>query len=292
MSDLKGRNAIVTGAAVGLGRSYAQALARNGVNVVGCDVRDEIGTLQAELEAMGVKASGIRADVSVPADVRRTVDEAIATLGHIDLLVSNAGTWLGSVADDDLDKTLSDYDKVVATNLKGVYLFGRAIIPHMLEHGRGGDIVNISTDHVNTCGTPFHVCPKNEQCPWKDAPRPTSGGTIMDLYDAAKWGIHGLTYAWCKALAPKGIRVNAVAMGATDSNMLRGFHNFDPPEEEVATWMRAEDSAQVVVDLLEEGPSGRNGEFINLCVGRHPRLEPELPHVYILKEDAHVIARG
>jgi len=47
-----------------------------------------------------------------------------------------------------------------------------------------------------------------------------------------------------------------------------------------------------VIDLVGEGPSGRNGEFINLCVGRQPRLEPELPHVYILKEDAHVIARG
>lgn len=292
MVSLRGRNAIVTGAAVGLGNAYARALAARGANLFLCDLREDVDDLAAELSRDGATVTALRGDVGKAEDVRRIVDAAIAALGSIDLLVNNAGTWAGSVADDDLDKSLADYEKLVGTNLRGVYLFGRAVIPHMLEHGRGGDIVNISTDHVNTCGTPFHVCPGNDRCPWKDAPRPTSGGTIMDLYDAAKWGMHGLTFAWCKALASKGIRVNAICMGATDSHMLRGFHDFDPSPEEVATWMQAEDSAQVVIDLLEEGPAGRNGEHINLCVGRKPRLEPELPHVYILEEDTHVSARG
>jgi NAD(P)-dependent dehydrogenase (short-subunit alcohol dehydrogenase family) len=160
----------------------------------------------------------------------------------------------------------------------------------MLGHGRGGDIINISTDHVNTCGTPYHVCPRLPTCPWRDAPRPTSGGTAMDLYDASKWGIHGLTFAWCKALRTHDIRVNAICMGATDSHMLRGFHNFDPPPEEVATWMTAEDSARVVVDLLKEGVAGRTGEHINLCIGRPPRLEPPLEPIYVRKEDIDVPA--
>jgi NAD(P)-dependent dehydrogenase (short-subunit alcohol dehydrogenase family) len=291
MVNLKGKNAIVTGAAVGLGNAYAKALAREGVNVAVCDLREEVESLPQELQqSHGVRAVGWRADVSVADDVRRVVDGAIAEFGQIDILVSNAGVWGGSVADDDLDKSLADYDKVVGTNLKGVFLFGRAVIPHMLEHGKGGDIINVSTDHVHTCGTPFHVCPKLPSCPWRDAPRPTSGGTIMDLYDAGKWGIHGLTFAWCKALRPHGIRVNAMCMGATDSNMLRGFHNFNPPPEEVATWMKAEDSAQVVIDLLKEGPQGRTGQNMNFCVGRPVRLEPPLPHVYIREEDVHVQA--
>jgi NAD(P)-dependent dehydrogenase (short-subunit alcohol dehydrogenase family) len=291
MVDLRGKNAIVTGAAVGLGNAYARALAREGVNVAVCDVRDEVETLAKELQqSHGVRARAWRADVAVAADVRRVVDEAIAEFGRIDILVSNAGIWGGSVADDDLDKSLADYDRLVGTNLKGVFLFGRAVIPHMLEHGKGGEIINVSTDHVHTCGTPFHVCPKLPSCPWREEPRPTSGGTIMDLYDAGKWGIHGLTFAWSKALRPEGIRVNAMCMGATDSNMLRGFHNFDPAPEEVATWMKAEDSAQVIVDLLKEGPQGRTGQNINFCVGRPVRLEPPLPHVYIREEDLHVEA--
>lgn len=289
MVDLKGKTAIVTGAAVGLGNAYATALAREGVDVAVCDVREEIDQLPAQLrQKFGVRASGWRADVSMAEDVRRVVDAAIAEFGRIDILISNAGIWGGSVADDDLDKSLADYDKLVGTNLKGVFLFGRAVISHMLEHGQGGEIVNVSTDHVHTCGAPFHVCPKLPTCPWRDAPRPTSGGTIMDLYDASKWGIHGLTFAWSKALRAHGIRVNAICMGATDSNMLRGFHNFNPPPEEVATWMKAEDSAQVVVDLLKEGPQGRTGQNMNLCVGRPTKLEPPLQHIYIREEDVHV----
>jgi len=290
MVELKGRIALVTGAAVGLGNAYARALAREGVNVAVCDVRPEIEALVADLRAIGVKAAGWHADVSQAVDVRRVVDATIAEFGRIDILVNNAGIWAGSVADDDLDKSLADYEKLVGTNLKGEYLFGRAVIAHMLKSGHGGEIINISTDHVHTCGTPYHVCPKLPSCPWRDAPRPTAGGTIMDLYDASKWGIHGFTFSWAKALRPHGIRVNAICMGATDSNMLRGFHNFNPSPEEVATWMRAEDSAQVVIDLLKEGVQGRTGENMNLCVGRPPRLEAPLVPIYVLKEDLDVNA--
>lgn len=285
MTELRGRNALVTGAALGLGNAYARALAREGVNVAVCDVRDEVDGLAAELRRMGVQAVAARADVSKPVDVRTVVDGAIAAFGGIDILVSNAGVWGGSVAVDDLDKSIADYDRLVGTNLKGVYLFGRAVIAHMIARGRSGEIVNISTDHVHTCGTPHHVCPRLPSCPWKDAPRPTSGGSAMDLYDASKWGIHGLTFAWSRALRALGIRVNAICMGATDSHMLRGFHRFKPSPREVATWMKAEDSAQVLIELLQEGPRGRTGENMNLCIGRPPRLEPALEPVYIRRED-------
>jgi NAD(P)-dependent dehydrogenase (short-subunit alcohol dehydrogenase family) len=285
MTELRGRNALVTGAAVGLGSAYARALAAEGVNVAVCDLRQEIDGLPAELRRTGVQAAAWHADVSNPVDVRRVVDGAIAAFGGIDILVSNAGLWAGSIAIDGLDKSLADYDRLVGTNLKGVYLFGRAVIAHMIARGQGGEIVNISTDHVQTCGTPHHVCPRLPACPWKDAPRPTSGGSAMDLYDASKWGIHGLTFAWSRALRPHGIRVNAICMGATDSHMLRSFHKFNPSPREVATWMKAEDSAQVLIDLLKEGPRGRTGENMNLCIGRPPRLEPALEPIYIRRVD-------
>ncbi|MEQ9003477.1 MAG: SDR family oxidoreductase [Pseudomonadales bacterium] len=290
MSQVRGKNAIVTGAAVGLGNAYARALAREGANVAVCDVREEVLSLPAELEALGVRAVAWQADVSEPADVRRVVDGARSALGSIDILINNAGVWGASVADDDLDKTESDNRRIVGTNLKGEFLFGRAVIPIMLAQGTGGEIVNIATDHMVTCGAPNHICPKLPSCPWKDAPRPTGGGDSMDLYDAAKWGINGLTFAWAKALRPHNIRVNAFCMGATDSYMLRSFHNFDPSPEEVASWMSADDNAQALIDLLNEGTAGRTGENMNFCVGRPCRLEPSLPPIYVLKEDLDVVA--
>jgi NAD(P)-dependent dehydrogenase (short-subunit alcohol dehydrogenase family) len=117
----------------------------------------------------------------------------------------------------------------VRTNLKGEYLFGRAVIPILIEQGSGGDIINIATDHMVTCGTPHDLCPHLDTCPWSQPnpefagpPRPTGGGDVMDLYDASKWGLNGLLYAWADALRAHEIRVNAICMGATDSHMLRG----------------------------------------------------------------------
>lgn len=288
MVKLKGRNAIVTGAAVGLGSSYAKALAQEGVNVAVCDLREEIHEIAAILRTMGVNAVSYQGDVSDPAHVRTVVDGAREEFGSIDILVNNAGVWGASVADDDLDKSIEDYEKIVGTNLKGEYLFGRAVIPIMIEQAKGGEIVNIATDHMVTCGTPYFCCPKLETCPWGDSPRPTGGGDAMDLYDAAKWGLNGFLYGWAKALAPHNIRVNAFCMGATDSHMLRGFHNFEPSEEEVASWMKAEENAQAMIDMLQEGPSGRNAQNINFCMGRPVQLEPAHDHVYVVPEQVRI----
>jgi NAD(P)-dependent dehydrogenase (short-subunit alcohol dehydrogenase family) len=294
--SLNGKNAIVTGAAVGIGPAYARALAAEGVNVAVCDIRKDILGLAGELEGQGVRAIAQVADVSQPDDVRAFVDRTVATLGGIDILISNAGKCWVSLPDDDLDKTLADYEGMVGTNLKGEYLMGRAVIEQMLKQGRGGEIVNIATDHMATCGSPFELCPKLERCPWADAPRPTGGGEVMDIYDASKWGLNGFLFAWAKALKPHEIRVNAMCMGATDSWMIRDFFGFpqtreeenEAQKEEVDTWMAKEDTAQVVIELLKEGPSGRTAQNINLCLGRPTRLEPALPPVYITKESLDV----
>ena len=288
MVKLKGKSAIVTGAAVGLGSSYAKALAQEGVNIAVCDLREEIHEVAGGLRALGVNAVSYQGDVSDPDHVRTVVDGARTEFGSIDILVNNAGVWGVSVADDDLDKSLKDYEQIVGTNLKGEYLFGRAVIPIMIEQGKGGEIVNIATDHMVTCGTPYFCCPKLDTCPWGDSPRPTGGGDAMDLYDAGKWGLNGLLYGWAKALAPHNIRVNAFCMGATDSHMLRSFHDFDPSEEEVASWMRAEDNAHAMIDMLLEGPSGRNAQNVNFCIGRPVQLEPAHEHIYVVPEQVRL----
>jgi NAD(P)-dependent dehydrogenase (short-subunit alcohol dehydrogenase family) len=296
MVSLKGKNAIVTGAAVGIGPAYAQALAAQGVNVAVCDVREEILDLPAKLESSGVKAVGWMADVSVPEDVRRVVDGTVEAFGSIDILISNAGKCWVSVADDDLDKAIADYEGMVGTNLKGEFLMGRAVIAEMLKQGQGGEIVNVATDHMVTCGSPNEICPKLDTCPWAEHPRPSGGGDVMDLYDASKWGLNGFLFAWAKSLRPHNIRVNAMCMGATDSWMIRDFYGYpqtraeenEEQAEEVATWMAKEDTAQVVVDLLKEGPTGRTAQNINLCVGRPTKLEPPLPNIYITQESLNV----
>jgi NAD(P)-dependent dehydrogenase (short-subunit alcohol dehydrogenase family) len=141
----------------------------------------------------------------------------------------------------------------------------------MIAQG-GGDILNVCTDHVQTCGSPWELSHDDApNCPFRAiAPRPTGGGPGMDLYDASKWGQLGLTFAWARALAPHHIRVNALCMGATDSFMLRSFHNHAPAPEEVARWMKAEDIARLVLDLMRDG---RSGDYIGAAVG-HPIVLP------------------
>ena len=249
MALLDGKAGIVTGAAVGLGKGYATALAREGCDLAICDIRPEVMDLARELSTTGVRALGFIADVSKPEDVRRVVDEAAAAFGRIDVLVSNAGIWRGSLPADDLDKSLEDYEALIGVNLKGVYLFGRAVIPHMIASG-GGNIINIASDHIHT-----------------HPGRATGGGPGMDLYDVSKWGINGLTIAWAKALKGRGIRVNAFCMGATDSYMLRSFHNFQAPPEVVANWMTTEEVCDLAIQLIREGPDGRTGENIPAWTG-------------------------
>lgn len=256
MRDFEGQVAIVTGAAVGLGRQYALSLAQQGCAVVVCDIRPELEASAEAVRACGVRAQAHHADVSRPEDVRRVVDAAIAEFGRIDLLIANAGIWRASGPKDSLEKSLADYDTLIGTNLKGVYLFGRAVIPHMIAAG-GGHIINIATDHVHT-----------------HPGRPTSGGASMDLYDASKWGVFGLTLTWAKALKPCNIRVNSFSMGATDSQMIRGFFNHNPPPEAVATWMAPEAVCDLAVQMHREGPSGRSGENIGVWVGFEIELTP------------------
>lgn len=289
--SLKGRTAIVTGAAVGIGNAYAKAMAREGCNVAVIDLRPEIVELPKELEKHGVKAFAVQGDVSRPATVRKFVDQVIATYGGVDILINNAGQCSVSLVDDDLDKSEADYESMVGTNLRGEYLMGRAVIAQLLKQGRGGEIINIGTDHGVTCGSPNEVCPHLSACPWGDSPRPTGGGTVMDIYDASKYGTYALTFAWAKALRPRNIRVNCMCMGATDSWMIRNFYGDRATPEEVATWMTAENSAQVVVDILKEGPKGRTGETINLCVGRPTVLEPERKPIYVTPESVGYNAR-
>lgn len=217
--------AVVTGAAQGLGAAFAAALADAGYRVVTCDV-------QPGCDAV--------VDVADPAAVKAWIDTVVAEHGRIDVAVANAGVARTTGVLDPWDKAVDDYAAVVGTNLGGVFWLGRAVAPVMAAQG-SGHIVVISTDHV--------------------APPPgrrTGGGTHMDLYDAAKWGLRGLVEAWSAALARHGVHVNALCMGATDTPMLRGFLGDRATPEVVAGWMTPHQIAEVLVDLVGSECTGEH----------------------------------
>ncbi len=244
MDELIGKVAVVSGSARGLGAAWVRALKDAGATVIGFDVRP---------------GADVVADASDPGQVRDFVDRVVADHGGIDISVANAGRIRLTTPLDPWPKALEDFDDQIGTNLKGVYLLGRAVAPVMVARG-GGHIVNISTDHG-------HRAPGVR----------TGGGARMDAYDASKWGIRGLTEAWAEALRPHRIRVNELCMGATDGEMLREFLGERATPELIATWLRPGDLGRVLVDLLAEGPQGRTGTQIGLWVGHPvqlPRVDP------------------
>lgn len=234
--------AIVSGAARGLGRAFADRLTQEGYDVLGFDV-DE--------------GAGVIADISQRADVERVVQQA-SDMGAIEIVVNNAGTWRHTPVDSPWETALEDWSFIMDTNLKGVMMLSRATIPH-LQRNRGGHILNIST---------YYVLPAR------------SDGTNQpdtDLYNASKWALNGFTDAWAKRLASDNIKVNGMCMGATDTPMLRGlFDDNRLPQAMAATVMQPAQIAQQMMDIIA---SGRTGENFGAWVG-HPINLGEVPPIH------------
>ncbi len=239
--DLTGKVAIVSGAARGIGVAWVGALRGAGATVVGFDVRP---------------GADLIADASDPDQVRGVVDRVVAEHGGVDISVANAGRVRLTSPLDPWPDALADFDDQIGTNLKGVYLLGRAVAPVMVARG-GGHIVNVSTDHVH-----------------RASGVPSGGGPRMDIYDASKFAIRGLTQSWASALGAHGIRVNELCMGATDGEFLREFMGERATPEIVSTWISPDALGRVLVDLIAEGRAGRTGTLIGLWVGHPIELPP------------------
>ncbi len=198
---LKDRIAIVTGAGQGIGRACAVRLAEEGAKVIVSDVNDTAGkAVAAEIAKAGGTADFVDCDVSEKLDVHNLVAKALELHGRIDVLVNNAG-----VVDDVpfLDLSEDEYDRILRINLKGAFLAGQAVARQMVKQGARADggagaIVNMSS--VNSVfALPDHVA-----------------------YSISKGGLSQLTKAMAIALAPKGIRVNAVGPGTIQTPLLAG----------------------------------------------------------------------
>lgn len=190
--------AIVTGAARGIGRAIAIGLASEGASVIvaDCDLprADEVA---AEIRGAGGIASAQLVDISDPAHVDRMVANAVNAFGRIDILINNAG--IGH-AKPFLAITLEEWNRVLAVNLTGQFLCAQAVARVMLANG-GGRIVNVASISGER------------------------GGTGRAAYGAAKAGVVLLTKVMAAELASKGIAVNAISPGPTETEQVRECHD-------------------------------------------------------------------
>ncbi|NMA66893.1 MAG: SDR family oxidoreductase [Clostridiaceae bacterium] len=242
--NFKGKVAIVTGSALGIGRGIAIALAEQGADIAGFDIlTKENEELANEIKALGRNALAIKCDVSDKDQVRSSVNQVLKEFGRIDILVNNAGVFNFTYAfNSDYDETIELFDKCYAVNARGTYLCSLAVVPTMIKQGSGA-IINVITNHVK-----------------RDKYRP---GVLEQGYDASKWAQLSLTDTMAIELKPHGILVNAICPAATDTPMLRSYLNVADNygcRSTLPSMMSIEDVGMAVINILNWGKDGSVGQ--------------------------------
>jgi len=249
--DLHGRNALVTGAARGIGAATALVLAREGANVSVADIISTQDTVK-KIEASGRQAVGIEASVTDFSDVKKMVAESMDTFGHIDILVNNAGV----VHRDTLLETAeATWNRVIDVILKGTFLCIQAIYPHMRERGYG-KIVNVSS----ISGIIGGAVSKSDDTPEKIK------GRSGPAYAAAKGGVIALTRWIAKDVAKDGIYVNCIAPGACQTEMTQGF-DYGVQSLPIARWGQPNDMAEAILFLASDASNYITGQILNVDGG-------------------------
>lgn len=229
-SPLAGRVALVTGASRGIGFAIAERLGQLGARLAIC-ARDsnELDAGSARLRAAEADVLAVSADVSSSEQVSSLIEKTTAYFGAIDFLINNAGTSrFGPVH----ECTEADWDAVLDTNLKGVFLASRAVIPGMISRRRG-HIVNISS-----------LAGKNS----------FAGGS---LYCASKWGLLGLTYCMAEDLRGYGIRVSAICPGSVATDF-----GHPPSGKDIRKMLQPGDVAHAVEMVLTAEPQAFISEVL------------------------------
>jgi 3-oxoacyl-[acyl-carrier protein] reductase len=195
MKRLDGKVAIVTGGSKGIGRGIGEALAHEGAHVIlAARGQEVIREVSAGMRAAGLHVRGMQADVSKEEDVNHLIDDVIRTEGRLDILVNNAG-W--GVFKPVTEMTVAEFDGMWATNMRGVFLMSKAVVPHMRKAG-GGDIVHIAS-----------LAGKN---------------TIKNGagYCATKWALRGFAGSMMLEVREYNIRTVTICPGSVETNFSAG----------------------------------------------------------------------
>ncbi len=238
-----GKRILVTGGTRGLGRAITVGFARAGGSVVACHRQDgeAVESLARELKEIGGDHHVVKADVTVPADVARLVDECKVRLGQLDVVVHNAGA-ISHVPFADLP--LEEWRRIIDTNLTGAFLVAQKALPLLPS---GASIVFVGSKVANV-GVPLRA-----------------------HYTAAKAGLVGLTRSLCKELGPRGIRVNVVAPGVVETEEAAKL----PPEQyrryqslaSLGRLGRPDEIAAAVLFVASDEASFLTGETVNVDGG-------------------------
>jgi 3-oxoacyl-[acyl-carrier protein] reductase len=202
--DLEGRVVIITGGGKGIGKVYAQEFARAGARVLAADIDGAAAdSVAKEIRAAGGDAVGTTTDISDVDSTQAMAEAARTQFGGIDVLVNNASLMSALPRRSWLEIPVEEWDRVMAVNLRGMFLSCRAVFPAMREHGRG-KIVNISSSRV-----------------WEGVPNRLH-------YTTSKAGVIGFTRALAREVGEFGITVNAVTPGLTlsDTQVASSSNNY------------------------------------------------------------------
>lgn len=245
MQEFQGQTVLITGGGTGIGRATALLFAQQGANIVVNYSRSatEAAATCSEVEALGVEALAIQANVADDAAVREMISKTLETFGRLDVLVNNAG-MTHPVAYEKLDElTEQKWDDILAVNVKGTFFCSRAAIAAMRE-GQGGQIINVSSIAAAT----------------------GRGSSIA--YAASKAAIDNMTKAMALSQAPE-IRVNAVAPGVVVTRWVEGWEQYTDAHREATPLKRLaqpEDVARVICSLAAN--DFLTGQIIHVDGGR------------------------
>lgn len=245
MQRLKGKIALITGASRGIGRAIAIAYAEEGADlIVTGRTRSDLESLASEVRRKyGRKCVVVSGSVSRAEDVRLAVDTALKEFGRIDILVNNAG--IPGPVKSLQDITESEWDDVIDTNVKGVFLFTKQVLPHMIAQ-KSGNIVNISSG----AGEKHQRMRKVRSLP----------------YNVSKFALEGFNNVLASSVAGTGVNVNALKPGP----LRTAFHAGTPPEilkemEQRSGLPGPEYANPVALYLASLAPGELNGESIDVA---------------------------
>ena len=273
MARLDGKVALITGGARGQGRSHALTFAREGADIIVCDVAEQLETVPYEMgtqkqldetvsmvEDLDRRCVAVKADVRDGGEMRGVVDRAISEFGKIDILCANAGIFTFSTI---AEMTDAQWRETIDTNLTGVFNSMRAVVPHMVEQGYGRIVATSSM--AGRAGFPN-----------------------IGHYVATKWGIIGLVKSLAMEVAANGITVNAICPTGVDTVMIQNEAAYklflpdaeNPTREDAAVpfqglnaipipWVEPQDISNAMLFLVSDDARYITGEAIHVAAGQN-----------------------